>query len=291
MKQIIRYLVCVITLIAGVSLFVSTSVSAQQSNSISISPLRQEATIDPGFTYSNSLTIKNTGTESRQIDLSAETFNVTNQAYDYLFKTDTTEAKWVTFDTSSFILKAGESKVVTYQVSVPIGTEPAGYYLALFALNRPEEATVAGISPTPRGGSLLYLTVSGDASRSGQLIRLSTPVVVFASGDWSATLQNSGTLHYQSVYSAKISTLWDRQVSFKEDSRLVLPQSVRLVEGSFPTPEVLGLYKATFTVSLGDTPQHQETRWFLYLPPIQTGLILLIIIGLSVIIRTRRKSS
>lgn len=265
-------------------------VSAQQKSGISISPLRQEGVIDPGFIYSGKLQIKNTGTQPQQIDLSAETFNVTNQSYDYLFKTETTESRWVTFNRYSLLLKAGEETSITYEVSVPIDAEPAGYYLALFALNRPPSSEDGGIIPSERVASLLYLTVSGDTVRTGKLVQLRSPFIVFGESNWSATLQNSGTLHYRSVYSSKISSIFGNEIKSHEDSRLILPSTVRLIEGSMQLPDILGIYKVTYSVSLGDTPGHSETRWFLYLPPLQLILITLIIVGIFLIVRRRKRN-
>jgi hypothetical protein len=264
-------------------------VEAQSKSSITISPLREEGEIDPGFVYSGSLLIKNSGTSAQHISLSAETFNVTNQSYDYLFKTGTAESQWVTFDQSSLSLAPNEFTTISYQVSVPIGAEPGGYYLALFALNTPSGSTTGGIIPTERVASLLYLTVSGEATRSGQLIQLQSPLVIFGEASWSATLQNNGTLHYRTFYSSKVSSVLDQQLSFHEDTRLILPGSVRLIEAPIQAPEILGLYKITYTVSLGDNPSREETRWFLYLPPLQIALIALIVAGLVVIKKQYRR--
>lgn len=281
----------VLTLSLLMSALTTLSASAQASTGVTISPLRQEGAIDPGFVYSGTLLIKNSGTKVQHIDLSAETFNVTGQSYDYLFKANTTESQWVSFDRSTLLLAPDETAIIPYQVSVPIGTEPAGYYLALFALNRPADGASGGITPTERVASLLYLTVSGEASRSGQLIQLHSPLVMFSETNWSAALQNSGTLHYRSVYSSKVSSVFNHQLSFQEDSRLILPGTVRLIEDAVQPPEILGLYKVTYTVSLGDNPGHQETRWFLYLPPLQIILLALIIAGLIVIKKHRRRTA
>lgn len=266
----------------------ASSVSAQQEVSgLGVTPLRQEGEIAPGFVYSGTFTIKNHSSSSQHINLSAETFNVINPAYDYLFKENTPEASWVSFDVNNFPLDKDESRAIHYQVSVPLDTEPGGYYLALFATNKLSTSNIAGITPTERVGSLLYLTITGESSRAGKLIQLTSPSVVFTAADWSATLQNTGTLHYRSNYSASVYNLFNQRISLQEDSRLILPHSIRLIESSLDTPQLLGLYKVVYTVGLGDNPSHQQTRWFLYLPPLQTGLLLLIIIGLAVLVRRR----
>jgi hypothetical protein len=279
-------------LLLGIAMLVGlpTPASAQRSTSITISPLRTEAEVAPGFIFSGNFTVINSGSDQQTIELSAETFNVTNQSYDYLFKADTPEASWVTFSKSTLVLQKDERTEIRYQVNVPQGAEPGGYYLALFATHSPSTDSSAGIAPTERVASLLYLGVAGEASRAGKLIQLNSPSVVFTSTDWSALLQNTGTLHYRSKYTTATYTLFNQQLSSQEDSRLILPNSVRLIEGSFDKPDWLGIYKVVYAVGLGDASAEEHSRWFLYLPPLQTGLILCIIAGLFVLIRQRRSS-
>lgn len=283
----VHYITGLIIFALLVSIIPTNTASAQESSSISISPLRQEETIAPGFVYSGSLLIKNTGNQTKQIALSTETFAVTNQTYDYVFKPETNETKWVKFNKDEITLEPNNSQVINYEVNVPNDAEPGGYYLALFALNQ-TASNGAGISPTERVASLLYLTVSGEASRSGKLIQLRYPGIVFGDSSWSATLQNDGTLHYRTTYTAKLSSIFNNDIQITEDSRLILPNSVRLIEGKIPTPSILGIYKVNFTVSLGDSPAYTETRWIVYLPPLQLVLVLLILIGCFIIIKQRR---
>jgi hypothetical protein len=285
MRLLLILLVSIATLVA-----LPAPASAQRSTSITISPLRTEAEVAPGFIFSGNFTVINSGSDQQTIELSAETFNVTNQSYDYLFKADTPEASWVTFSKSTLVLQKDERVEIRYHVNVPLSAEPGGYYLALFATHSPSVDSSAGITPTERVASLLYLSVTGEASRAGKLIQLNSPSVVFTSTDWSTLLQNTGTLHYRSKYTVATYTLFDQQLSSREDSRLVLPNSVRLIEGSFDRPELLGIYKVVYTIGLGDTPAEEHSRWFLYLPPLQTSLIICILAGLFVLLKQRRSS-
>lgn len=267
--------------------FLPIPVSAQQPTSLSMSPLRVEAEIAPGFVYSGNFTITNRGLTQQNIDLSAESFGVINQAYDYVFTANTPESSWITFDQSSIVLNKDESASITYQVNVPLDTEPAGYYFALFATHRPSSEATSSIIPSERIGSLLYLTVTGDAFRSGELVQLTSPSVIFSTAQWSAVLQNTGTLHYRSSYTVSVYTPFDQLVSKHEDSRLILPNSVRLIEDTLVVPEILGIYKVVYTIGLGDSPAQQHTRWILSLPILQSILIALIAISLFVLLKRR----
>lgn len=263
-------------------------VEAQTQTSLRISPLRTEVTIAPGFVDTGEVQIQNTGTELQNIVLSTETFDVTNEQYDYLFTPDTEESRWVRYDTDSFSLEPGQGKIVQYSVSIPIEAEPQGYYVALLATHQAENSA-DGVSTNAQIASLLYISVSGDVERSASLIKLTSPIILFREAIWSALLQNSGTVHYRSNYTVTIQDLFGQTVSKKSDSRLVLPNSVRLIEGILSTPEVLGLYKVTYAIGLGDNTGVQETRWFIYLPPVQILLLVLIFLSLFVFFRKRSR--
>lgn len=288
MQRAIRLGTIFATLVGLLVAMFATGVAAQSMpNSLTVSPLRTEISLQPGTAYDGQLTLKNGGTEPQKITLFAEAFNVVNASYDYLFESGTDEATWIRFDSSEIILEPEQNAAVGFRVSVPLKTEPGGYYLALFALREPVSSE-GGISAAERVASLLYLTVAGDASRTGSLIQLNTPSVTFGPSSWSASIQNSGTVHFRSTYAVSVQNLLGQEFFKFEDSRLILPQSIRLIEASLPQPEIAGLYKATYTVSLGDEPAHQETRWFLYAPPLQLLLLALIIVGLVILLRKKR---
>lgn len=264
-------------------------VAAQSTaNSLTVSPLRTEINLQPGAAYDGQLTLKNGGTESQKITLYAESFDVVNTSYDYLFEAGTNEATWVRFSAQEVILETGRDETIGFRVSVPINTEPGGYYLALFALREPITSG-GGVSATERVASLLYLTIDGEASRTGSLIQLNSPSVTFGPSGWSASVQNSGTVHFRSTYSVAVQNVLGQEFFKAEDSRLILPQSIRLIEAGLPQPAITGLYKATYTVSLGDVPAHQETRWFIYAPPVQLLLLALIGGGLVLLLRKNRR--
>ena len=266
------------TLIVGIFV-VPSAHAASAARQLTITPLRSEYTIPAGTTQKGTITLKNTGTEALDVTLDAEAFKVINENYDYSFQPNSTLGTWVGFSSDDFELTPNSSKNVEYSLNIPIDAEPGGKYLSLFASSIPTNDSSA-IVPVERVGSLLYLTIPGGTTQAGKLLSLHTPSVVFGTSSWNATIQDSGTNHFRSTYSATLSDAFGRKLSTTTDSRLILPQTVRLLSGDIPAPTWLGVYKVTYDFSLGDSPDAVQTKWLVSLPPLQIAALMVILLAL-----------
>jgi len=145
------------------------------------------------------------------------------------------------------------------------------------------------VNSRQRIASLLYITVTGDVSRAGHLVSLSSPWAVGGDSRWSVALQNTGTTHFRSRYNVNVQNVLGHDVvaSMTGDA-LILPGTVRAVSDRLPLPQLPGLYKAIYTIGLGDTPAIVETRFVLYLPPVAIVVsIVAIILLISGLLRRR----
>ena len=287
MKYWVRNLIVTITLL---SVCITSPLSAVTDNrSLGISPLRNELTITPGTSFNGRLTLTNSGQQQVAIGLTAEVFSVTNSAYDYAFNESGRGVDWVTFSQQSVTIASKKSATVSYRVAVPIDAEPGGRYLSLFASSSPENS-LDGIVSINRVASLLYITVAGDISRTGSVLTFASPTIMFGDSFWTATLQNSGTAHFHSIYSIQLQSLITRSLVAKtEGDSLILPGTVRVLTQAIPRPQLLGIYKANYSISLGDVPARTETRYIVYAPPLQLLLIFAIIAGIWVLVPKKRK--
>lgn len=243
---------------------------------LTISPLRTELTIAPGTVKTGQLTIYNTTTSDINVSMSAEAFGVINEQYDYTFDPSSKIASWAHFDPSALVLLAGKSAQVNYSIGIPLDAEPGGQYLSLFAATDIKSGT-QGISTSERVGSLLYITVDGKVTHTGHLLKLLTPWTTVGSSDWEATIQNTGTTHFISMYTMDVKTLWDSEVSSSSGSSLILPSTIRLVQGTIAQPDIPGIYKITYTASLGDSPSVTIYRYILYMPVYGWIIIVLVL--------------
>ena len=219
------------------------------------------------------------------VNMSAEGFGVTDIQYDYSFDPGSALVQWVHFTPSSFMLLPGKSQTVGYTISVPIGTEPRGHYISMFA-----STAVLGDSEATseeRVASLLYITVSGKVTMMGHLLSLDTPWLTGGSANWSATVQNTGTTHFRTAYNLTVETVWGSPIARTSKNTLILPSSVRLVEDSIPQIRLPGIYKLVFDLSMGDAPTAYATHYILYMPIYGFIVIAAVLFYVAVLISRR----
>lgn len=254
-----------------------------KSKGLTLSPLRSELDIAPGTSLDGSLTVTNSTDKPMSVNMSAEEFSVINQQYDYAFTQESEVARWVIFTPPEVTLAVGESKSVSYRVSVPLSAEPGGRYISLFA-STDTGTQDGGVSSRQRIASLLYITVIGDVTRAGHLVSLTSPWAMSGDSKWSMALQNTGTTHFRSRYTVNIHNILGHDVGTSASGdALILPGTVRSIADTLPLPPLPGLYKYIYTIGLGDTPAVIETRLVLYVPPVFTLVGSLTIIVLSLV--------
>ncbi|MDB5179627.1 MAG: hypothetical protein JWN12_259 [Candidatus Saccharibacteria bacterium] len=290
MKYKVRsWLLAVVVL--SVSAVMPTHAAPSPERSLGISPLRNELTISPGTSFDGRLTLTNSGKSTLSVTMDAEVFSVTDEAYNYSFDPAGKGVDWVSFGDTSVTIDPGKSTTISYKVAVPIDSEPGGRYVSLFASSSPTTAA-SGVISINRVASLLYITVAGDVTRTGKVLTFNSPLLAFGNPTWTAALQNSGSTHFHSLYSVSVTSLFGGSaLTSTQGDSLILPSSVRLLSQVIPYPQWLGIYRLDYTIGLGDVPAQQETKWILYLPPVQSLLILGILVGLFFLRPKQKKKS
>lgn len=285
MKYAVRNWVIAVVILAA-SVVLPASAEAPD-RSLGISPLRSELTILPGTSFDGTLTLTNSGKQSVSVSLVAEAFSVTNQVYDYSFDATGKGADWTSFSQKTLDIEPGKSATVSYKVSVPIDAEPGGRYISLFASSSPVTSN-NGVTSVNRVASLLYITVAGDITQTGNILTFNSPLLSFTNPSWTAAIQNNGSAHFHSLYNVQVKSLFGgTSLGSSQGDSLILPSSVRLVSQKIPNLDVIGIYRLDYTIGLGDVSAYQETRWMFYVPPLQLLLLISIVIGI-LLLRTKK---
>jgi len=292
------YLLASIVLVATVFTFLCSTQAVAvpvdaitKTKGLTLSPLRSELALAPGTSLEGVLTVSNSTKAPMVVRLSVETFSVINQQYDYAFTAETDVTKWVTFVPEEVNLAPGESQQVTFTIAVPLTAEPGGRYISLFASTDTKTGD-GSVNSRQRIASLVYVTVTGDVSRIGRLLSLTSPWVIASESKWTTALQNSGTTHFRSRYNVVVQNIFSNQsVARTDGDTLILPGSVRAVSDTLPVPKLPGLYKAVYTIGLGDTPATVETRFVLYLPPVAVAAVFFILVLVSIVLLRKKKSA
>ena len=130
----------------------------------------------------------------------------------------------------------------------------------------PPLASAAALAARTFWKILLYITVAGDVTKLGKLLTLTTSRLTTGTASWATTLQNTGTTHFRTFYNATVRTLWNSDVSLSSGNSLLLPGTVRLVQGELPQMTYPGIYKVAYDFTMGDSPTIYETRYVIFMP-------------------------
>ncbi|MDB5161781.1 MAG: hypothetical protein JWM52_289 [Candidatus Saccharibacteria bacterium] len=288
----IRFFLPVLSLILSPFLF-SQPLHAQSITSerqITISPLRTELTLAAGTSNTGTLRLYNTGKQDLYIQMNTQLFTIADSDYNYSFDENNAVNQWVRYSPANFSLEAGKSLDIQYSVNVPLSASVGDKYFMMFASTTPSQS--AAIKTAERVGSIVYLTVPGDITRTGKLLSLRSPLLATKDTTWSANIQNAGSSLFRSHYTVSVQTLWGQEVNKQEDSALILSNSIRLVSNNLEMPSWLGVYKVAYTFELGDSNPITETHTLIYapIPQVVLLLVLLSVITSPIIARYRRSS-
>ncbi len=284
------YLLSLVIFISVIFLFINSNISGALSNKgLTLSPLRSEVDIAPGTSVGGSLTITNSTDSDMRIYISAEEFKVNNQQYDYKFTPESDLTSWISYKTNDVSLEARKSSVIKYQIGVPLSAEPGGRYIGLFASTDTKGANIS-VNSRQRVASLLYINVTGDVTRKGELMLLDYPWLIVKQSQWGMSLQNKGTTHFRSRYNVSLKNLIDDDIVVERSGdALILPGSTRSISDQTLIPKFPGIYKVLINVGLGDTPSKSETRLVLYLPLYAIFMLVVVLILFIILIRRKRK--
>jgi len=268
-----------------------------KAGSLTIEPLRTELELKPGQATTQVLRVKNTGPKPAHVRLTAEAFSVTNESYDYSFDTSDKLEKWVRFPVAEADLQPGETRSFDCLLGAPPDAEPGGKYISLLAafdtkVTKSSEITGAesGLQSVERAASLVYITIPGDVLRSGKFTSLTTPLLVFGrSTTWTARLNNTGNVHYRSGINISIKSLWGGAVITSQSlDRLLLPASVRKIDGDIKAPAWPGAYWLEASAGLGDGPLAVRRSLILVQPLVLLG-IFIVVLGSSLLVWQKRR--
>lgn len=245
---------------------VSAENNTVSTKGLALSPIRTESVVASGGSVKYKLTLTNYSDQPMKVTLSAEEFSVVDQNYDYAFDERSDVTKWVTFDKNIVQLEPGKSETVNYRLNVPKNAEPGGRYLSIFA-STDAQVTAGELRTEQRIASLVYLTVQGKVTRTGELKSLQSPFVFDGYQPWKMTVANNGTVHFRSGYNVSVRSIFDGQeVAAKTDDSLVLPNTTRAIDAPMPALKYLGIYRVVYTVGLGDSPAAVRERYIVFLP-------------------------
>jgi len=256
-------------LLALLLLPMGTAHAADNKQGLLITPIREFLSVDAGKKVESSFTVENLSSRPLAVGFSVQQFSVTNYSYNYTFSRPANN--WLHLSQPGASLQPKQSMKVPYELDVPAGSAPGGYYYTLFAS---ADLAPQGINSTVKATDLLYLTVKGDLTRTSKLQHSSIQRISFGrSIPYQLEPVNTGNVYFFAYASGELHG-WTAKESATPDAHLLLPGKVRTIHGSIAGPILPGIYRATFGYKTDAGQSVSEARWVVYIPPWSVAFLL-----------------
>ncbi len=282
---------------------------------VALSPAVQELAGAPGTVVSSSLTIINANTREQTYFLGVMKFLPTEDGKSPIFlpydEDHTGLAQWIVLPFESFRVQSNSKGEIPFEIAIPKGTSPGGYYAAITVSQSPSDLVATnGAVIEAKTAAMILLTVQGDLVERLALLNFSdlgsSVRSVFNNGFYYR-VQNQGTVHLTPEGAIAIKDFFGRTVaSFDANATKgrVLPNSTRRYEiesqldnaGFFSiiseqmSQFAIGPMTAEFDLRYGNSPEtiHAQTS-FWYVPwQLILVVVLLTAMMIGLLIRKRR---
>lgn len=268
---------------------------------ISMSPVSDKIEVTPGETYTGTFNVSNIGGKSFNYILETKPFSVSDENYENDFDTkniynDVTN--WVTFDREGGSLEPNTTDRIAYTINVPENATPGGQYAAIAATTISEaygsNGSVFNVSKSV--AMIIYLTISGEVNRSGEIIENNIPSFYFEGPISAGSLvSNTGNIHNEAEYILEINNFFTGELAYsnseKPETHLILPDTKRYSEIKWDNAPMLGVFKVKQTINyLGESSVVEKIVIICPLWLIFIIIFLLVLMIIWIITRSRARS-
>ena len=229
---------------------------------IAVSPMYQKLILNPGDTYEGSFMVTNQQRNDSNIDFVAEVrpFYVDedyNYTFDNKYNSYNQLAEWISVDNNRGHLSPNESLVVKYRINIPEDSPSGGQYAAIrVAIEKnsgSEEEGGINIKESVGIAYCLYVEVSGDTKKGGEIIEASVPSFLFSGNiSGNSLIKNTGNVHGTASYILKVFPIFsDEEVYSNEENPetlTVLPDRALYNETSWQNTPGFGIFNVVYSV-------------------------------------------
>jgi hypothetical protein len=283
------WLASFVAIVASIVLLTGVSAHAQANTSqnITMSPASTLLSIKPGDSVQKSFQIMNSGGDTFRVATSVSPYYVTGLEYTPQFNQlpgTTQTSSWIKILNPNTTVAPQESTTINYTVAVPAGTAPGGYYAVLFAETQPVNGNEqTGVVPRNRVGNILYITVEGPVTMSGDVkvehlgsFRYQPTVPL------GAVVSNTGGIHFQTTVRTSVKSITGKQIYSATIERYVLPQTERKIVIDWSPTSPIGIYTVSRSANVAGTERTLPDERFIYIQP--WVIVVIVALTLSVVL-------
>ena len=269
-------------------------------SSFTVLPMSQRFTLEPGKTYTGSLSIVNPAdaTEDFLYTMSVSPYGVMGEDYtaDLVTETNRSEiAKWIKISEPTGRVKPNETKKVEFTITVPENAAAGGQYAAIAVSSNDTTTASEGVAVNNvfELASLIYATVSGETKHQGEILENKVPdFVVKTPITLNALISNDGNVHEDATFVISISNMFTGEVILPTEdnegryNELIMPESKREITREINNLPALGVIKVNQTIYyLGEVKTVEKNViicpiWFMLLVGVTIFAIIAAIVGI-----------
>lgn len=299
----------IITLLLSLALIVTASAKAQTNLALTVSPTKQNISIDPGGTESTYVTFFNQSDLPIAGNIKVVDFIVKDKTgTTYLlegesFPTKYSASSWITTNADRAVIAAGSSFKVQIKIKAPDNAAPGGRYAAVyfeptgtlpntksFIVQKEGQQAV-----TPRLAALLNIKVNGPIIEDAVLDRFEVAKFLeYGPVDIKAEILNNGSYHITPKGNITL-TNWQGKIvdQYNLEEKNIFPERSRVYEASLGSKIMIGKYKVSFIVIYGDANQVISADKILWVFPwklaLAITLAIIIVILLAILVTKKIK--
>lgn len=254
------------------------------SDSITMSPTSKRATLNPGESVTDKVTVLNSGKKAYDFSVYARPYSVKGEAYEPVFNStaeNTDSNTWIQFDKSNYRLEPGKSVDVGYTINVPSNTQSGGHYAVLFAETEAKSSEGTAVVRNKRVGAIMYTAVNGNNTVKGEVLETSIPF--FQSSAplvASSRVKNSGNVDFTDTTTMTVRNIFGNKKHSEVRESTVLPNTNRKMTYAWKNSASVGIYKVTISHDM--LKKKTETSGYVVMMPV--WLIVIVILALMGVI-------
>lgn len=292
-----------------------SSENQKTGTNISLTPVSKVLQISSNSVYEDDFTVTNDGDEDMEIEVYTAPYSYVyssdEDTYKLGFNNDnnfTQISRWITFQNihggydkkTNYTIPPHDSITVHYKISTPDNIPAGGQYAVMFAHTLTGVVSANGIKTEASPGIVVYgRSTEGEVLLEAEISDLQLGYGYTENGNTvdnfraTAKVKNMGNVDFNASGVLKIEPiLWGSSYETSgNDGRIsVIPESELVLSDEWDDSPSFGLYKATWTVTVGEKTEVIERVIFVNpLPLIIVTILVLTIIIICVIIGIKRR--
>ena len=288
-----------LAVVALLSAIWGISSPAHASIGLSIQPVKVSYTLNPGQSVTDSVLVTNAGSDAvvypSVLDF-VPVAGTSNISFVGSTQGVTSVADWVSVDSpKSFDFKPGDSKTISFTVSVPKDAEPGSHFGGIFFRAIDANAASSSLKIGTQVGMLVLVTVPGSHLEKGKIDGFSTAGFIQGGPvDFDIKFENTGTVFFEPKGDIKVKNIFGRTVAdIAVQGDVVLPTGERDIAISWPSGFLLGPYTASLVLYDGEGNQLTADAVSFFALPVWyiVGLLVALIVIYGIIVFLKRRVS